>query len=259
MVTPKTALEPTGRSALGWPRVFGLICVWARQSSAKLPRCGMMKLTVGFGEQFDGRDFAHDVIENWQVVSESDFANFAADPGIVAVDFDADKSVALDGILDEAGDAAEVSLGMNKGETVEAPGFGDDDTRDVAVGDGVVGMKRSEEHGAVDSFGAGAAQVGAERGVGIPRAGEAVPLSGMAVAIDDHDEVNGLCATSADGLLEPGSGWSAANAERGRLLSSQGSSAWAGVRPFGKAGSLLWAPACAGGSGGDGWRRAGRR
>jgi hypothetical protein len=75
---------------------------------------------------------------------------------------------------------------VHEAEREEAMRRAADDRRDRGVRALVVGRKRGEQHAVRDAGIVGAPQVIAERRVGVPRAGEAVALSGVDVRVDDH-------------------------------------------------------------------------
>ena len=66
----------------------------ARQSSAKLPRCGMMNATSGIlgRQQLDDRNLAHQIVKDGQRNGARDLADLAADPRVVAMHLDADEA-----------------------------------------------------------------------------------------------------------------------------------------------------------------------
>jgi hypothetical protein len=109
-------------------------------------------------------------------------------PRVIAVDLDADKSVLFNRDLHQIAHAAAVPGGMNERQSIESVGPAGDDARNFVVGGCVVGMKRREEHGAIDTGACRPAHILAERRGRIPRAGETVALSRVAMGVYDHFE-----------------------------------------------------------------------
>src|SRR5256885_8897237 len=98
--------------------------------------------------------------------------------------FDAHEAVPRYGFFNHHSDAARITLGMNKGESVKAIWPAVDDPGHLAIGDGVVGMKSGEQHGAIDPGPGCAPPILLHRCVCVPWASKPIALSGMAVAIN---------------------------------------------------------------------------
>ena len=137
-------------------------------------------------QQLHDRDFAHHVVEHGKPECACHLAHLAADPAVVAMKLDPDESVALDRKPYHRLDPTAVALRMNKGKAVEAIGVARDDPRHFTIGDAIVGMEGSKQHRAVDARERGAAQIRVQWSGRIPRAGEAVAVPRMAMAVDDH-------------------------------------------------------------------------
>ena len=116
------------------------------------------------------------------------FANLAAQPRVVAVHLDADEAVLLDAPLHHVAHPAAVARGMDEGQPIEAVRPARDDARDLAVRDRIVGMKRRKDDRAVDAGPGGPAQVLFKRRRGVPGTGQPIAFSGMAMAVDDHEQ-----------------------------------------------------------------------
>ena len=71
-------------------------------------------------------------------------------------------------------------------ERTNVEGLARDNSGYFAVRDGVVAMEHGKENGAGNSGSGGPDEVPVERSGGVPRAGETVTLSGVAMAIDNH-------------------------------------------------------------------------
>jgi hypothetical protein len=75
---------------------------------------------------------------------------------------------------------------VNEGEAIEAvlaPGY---DLRDLTIGDRLVGVKGCEDDSAIDARLCRAAHVLTKRRCRIPRPGQPVALSGVAVTVHNH-------------------------------------------------------------------------
>ena len=143
-----------------------MIAIWARQSSAKLPRCGMMKRTSGYsrGQELDDGDLAHHVVEHRQRRSARATSQISrVMRRVVAVHLDAAEAVALDRLAHSSAWTRPRSRArVDEREAEKPPGVRGDDLGHLAVGDGVVGVEGREEHGARDP-GLGAPGAGSGR------------------------------------------------------------------------------------------------
>jgi len=141
---------------------------------------------VFLSEQLANGHLAADIVKHRQRESPRRSANLAGNRGIVPVDFNADEAVTFDGGLDQFMYAPPVALRMHESKSVEPAGPTGDNARHLPVGDGVVRMECGEQHRPAYACRRRAAQIVFQRRFGIPRSGQAVAGSGMAVAIDDH-------------------------------------------------------------------------
>src|SRR5690242_21829055 len=83
-------------------------------------------------------------------------------------------------------DAAGVTCGVDHcvpGKPVRVPGYY---LPDLHVRGAVVRAERCQQDRPGDPRASGPAQIGAQRGVGVPGPGQPVALTGMAMAVDDH-------------------------------------------------------------------------
>src|SRR5262245_5230343 len=106
---------------------------------------------------------------------------------------DADEPVLRDHLSDHLAHASTVAGRMHKGKAVETVGTAGDDPPHLVVGDRIIGVKRGENHGAVDARARGSQHVLLERGGRVPWPGQPVALPRMAVAIDDHGDIAACC------------------------------------------------------------------
>ena len=127
------------------------VACWAAQSSEKLPRWAMMKLTSGYSVASSSAMETSPVgsYRTGRPEGAGGFADFAGDAGVVTVHLDADEAVLLHGGLHELADTAAICLGMDEGEAIEPVGLRGDDARHFAIGDGVVGVECGEQYGAL--------------------------------------------------------------------------------------------------------------
>ena len=91
---------------------------------------------------------------------------------------------------------------VDEREAVEAAARRVHDARDAPVRDGVVGVERREDDGAIDAGPRRALEVPREVRLRVPRTGQTVSDTGVTVTVDDH-----LCAADArSGPAGPGRG-----------------------------------------------------
>jgi hypothetical protein len=134
------------------------------------------------------------------------------------VHLDPAEPIVLDRGPDQLGNAARVALRVHEREACESVGMPSDDAGKVAVCDAVIGMEGRQQNGPRDSSGVRSAQVSGQRR-DIPRPGQTVPNTRMAVTIDDHrrgctsrfrvSSHPRVDAWSSRWIAGPGSGWRA--------------------------------------------------
>src|SRR5262249_34954391 len=81
---------------------------------------------------------------------------------------------------------ASIPIGMDKRKPIEAVRLTRNDRCDLAVCDGIVRVKGSEQHGAIDSGASGPSDVITERCGGVPPPRGPIASSRVTVAVDDH-------------------------------------------------------------------------
>ena len=141
---------------------------------------------IFLGQDFRHGNLAHHVIEDGNAVAAPCGADFARDPGVVAMDLDAHEAEFAHRLPHHGIDAALVGQRMNERKTEEAAGIARDDLRQLPVGMKISVGKRGKDHRPVDAGSACAPKVFVERSGGIGRLGQSVALSGMTMAVDDH-------------------------------------------------------------------------
>src|SRR5215470_16693232 len=102
------------------------------------------------------------------------------------VHLDPARAPAADGLLHHGADAPGVPRSVHYRIAVEPVRARGDDPPNARVRRTVIRAERGEENGSADPCPGSPPQVGAERGIGVPWAGQSVPFAGVAVAVDDH-------------------------------------------------------------------------
>ena len=138
------------------------------------------------GEQLGDRHLAGRIVEHRQPELAGGAADLRAQSRVVPMDLDSDKAVLLHCRSNHRAHAPGIPLRVDEREAPESFRTRRHDLRDFAVRERVVGMEGGEEDSAVDPRAISARQVFAQRRVRIPRTGQAVPFSRVAVAVDDH-------------------------------------------------------------------------
>jgi hypothetical protein len=143
-------------------------------------------------DQLDDRNLADRIIDDGDRKGPRHLADLSGEPRIVPVGLDADEAILLDSHPNHLIYAALVPGGVNEGHAVEALGSSGDDARDSGVCCAIVGVEGRKQHGPGDARFSRTPHVLLKRRVGVPGTGKTITLSGMAMAVDDHDGTSKL-------------------------------------------------------------------
>ncbi len=103
----------------------------------------------------------------------------------MSMHFDADEAVFLHRNAHHLPNPTTIAHRMHKDKSIKAIRVGSDDARHITVGDRIVGMEGGEDHRLADPGPGGPVKISVERRSTVPRSGEAITLTRMAMAVDD--------------------------------------------------------------------------
>jgi hypothetical protein len=122
-------------------------------------------------DQLDGGRLPHHVVQHGQPERLRHLAHLPGYPGVVPVHLDTAGTPAGHRLGDNVADPAQVPGGIHHGVPGEARGLAGHDAANLRIRGPVVRSEGGEQNRPANPGAPGPAQVRAERGVGVPRAG----------------------------------------------------------------------------------------